>query len=66
MQCLKKRRPPRVAAAPCAQQGQGIGDIFRFAKKIARNIGKMALEQLPGVVEKLSGKVKSKRLKKNT
>ena len=50
-----KRRRLRVAAAPTAQQGQGIGDIFRFAKQIvkrkaARNFGKMALEQLPGVV----------------
>ena len=63
-----KRRPLRVAAAPTAQQGQGIGDIFRFAKKVvkrkvARNFGKMALEQLPGVVEKLSGNVKNRRLK---
>ena len=67
----EKRRHPRAAAAPHTQQGQGIGDIFRFAKKIAkskvaRNIGKMTLEQLHGVVEKLSGKVKSKRLKKDT
>ena len=32
--------------------------------KIGRDVGKMALEQLPGVYEKLSGKVKNKRLKK--
>ena len=64
-----KRKRPRAAAAPVAQKGQGIGDIFCFAKKIAkskvvRNIGKMALEQLPGAVEKLFEKVKNKRLKK--
>ena len=64
-----KRRRLRAAPAPAAQQGQGTEGIFCFAKKIAKskvahNIGKMALEQLPGVVEKLSGKVKNKRLKK--
>ena len=32
--------------------------------KVACNIGKMALEQLPGVAETLSEKVKNKRLKK--
>ena len=47
----KRKRHLQAAAAPAAQQGQGIGDIFCFAKKIARskvacNIGKMALEQL--------------------
>ena len=51
----RKRRRLPVAAAPTAQQGQGTGDIFRFAKKIVKrkvacNFGKMALEQLPGVV----------------
>ena len=64
-----KRKRSRTAAAPAAQQGQGIADIFDFGKKIAKkkvacNIGKMAYEQLPGAVEKLSGKVKNKRLKK--
>ena len=52
-----KRRRSRTAAAPAAQQGQGIADIFHFGIKIA-------YEQLPGAVEKLSGKVKTKRLKK--
>ena len=42
---------------------------FSFCKKIAKskvalNIGKMALEQLPGEVEKLSEKVKTKKLEK--
>ena len=32
--------------------------------KVARNIGKMALEELFGAVEKVSGKVKNKKLKK--
>ena len=64
-----KRKRARTAAAPAAQQGQGIADIFHFGKKIAKkkvacNIDKMAYEQLPGAVEKLSGKVKNKRLKK--
>ena len=54
-----------------AQQGHGLGNIFRFVKKVAKikvgcDIKKMALEQLPGVYEKLSGKVKNKKLKKNT
>ena len=61
----EKRRRLRTAAAPAAQQGQGIEDIFHFGKKkakkkVVRNIGKMTLEQL----QKLSGKVKNKRLKK--
>ena len=61
-----KRKRSQAAAT---QQGQGIQDIAYFAKKkvkskVACNIGKMALEQLPSVVEKLSGKVKNKRLKK--
>ena len=66
-----KRRRLRAAPAPAGQgtEGQETEGIFCFAKKkakskVARNIGKMALEQLPGVVEKLSGKVKNKRLKK--
>ena len=29
----RKRRHPRAAAAPAAQQGQGIRNIFCFAKK---------------------------------
>ena len=33
-------------------------------KKVARNIGKMARDQLPCAVEKLSGKVKIKEWKK--
>ena len=40
-------------ARPCKQRAAPKG-----------NIGKMALEKLPGTVEKLSGKVKNKRLKK--
>ena len=64
-----KRRRPQAAAAPATQQGQGIGDIFHFAKKIAkskvaRNIDKIALKQLTVVVQKLSGKLKNKNLKK--
>ena len=60
-----KRRCLRTAAAPATQQRQGIADIFHFGKKkakkkVVRNIGKMALEQL----QKLSGKIKNKRLKK--
>ena len=51
------------------QQGQGIGDSFWVAKKIAkskivRNIGKKALEYLPDVYENLSRKIKNKKLKK--
>ena len=64
-----KRRHSQAAATPAAQQGQEFGYIFCFPKrkaksKVARNIGKMTLEQLPGAVGKLSGKVKNKRLKK--
>ena len=52
------------------QQGQGIDNFFRVVKiiaksKIARNIGKKALEYLPDVYKNLSGKVKNKKLKKN-
>ena len=54
--------------AAANQQGQVIGDFFRVAKtiaksKIARNIGKKALEYLPDVYENLSGKIKNKKLK---
>ena len=64
----RRRRQPRQAAA-ANQQGQGIGDIFRSAKKIAKskivhNLGKKALEYLPDVYENLSGKIKNKKLKK--
>ena len=57
-----KRGRPRAAASPATQQGQGIVDIFCFAKKkiakskVGDNIGEMALGQLPDAVEKLSGK----------
>ena len=49
------------------QQGQGIGDFFRVAKKIAKskiacNIGTKALEYLPDVYENLSQKIKNKKL----
>ena len=61
-----RRRQPVSAEN---QQGQGIGDFFRVAKKIAkskiaRNIGKKALEYLTDVYENLSGKIKNKKLKK--
>ena len=59
----------RQVAAAANQQGWGIGDFFRVAKKIAqskiaRNIGKKALEYLPDVYKNLSGKIKNKELKK--
>ena len=46
------------------QQGQGIGDFFRVAKKIAKskiacNIGNKALQYLPDVYENLLGKIKN-------
>ena len=61
-----QRRQPALAEN---QQGLGIGDFFRVAKKIAkgkiaRNIGKKALQYLPDVYENLSGKIKNKELKK--
>ena len=73
VQCLKEKEDVhellQLLPLNKDQQGQGIGDIFHFVKKIvkskvARNIGKMALGNLPGAVEKLSGKVKNKKLKK--
>ena len=59
---LRQQQSRQVAAA-ANQQGQGICDIFRVAKKIARskiarNIGKKALEYLRDVYENLSGKIK--------
>ena len=64
----QRRRQPRQAAA-ANQQGQGIGESFRAAKKIAKskiacNIGKKALEYFPDIYENLSGKIKNKQLKK--
>ena len=60
------RRQPRQVAN---QQGQGIGNFFKMAKKlakskIARNIGKKALQYLPDVYENFSEKIKNKKLKK--
>ena len=65
--CRRRQQPRQVAAAN--QQGQGIGDFFWVAKKIAkskiaRNIGKKALEYLPDAYENLSRKIKNKKLKK--
>ena len=65
----RRRQQPRQAAAAANQQGQGIGNFFRVAKKtakskIARNIGKKALEYFPDVYENLSGKIKNKKLEK--
>ena len=64
----RRQQQPRQAAA-ANQEGQEIGDFFRVAKKIgkcqiARNIGKKALEYLPGVYVNLSGKLKIKKIKK--
>ena len=58
----QRRQQPRKEGA-ANQQGQGIGDFFRAAKKIAKskiacNIGKKALEYLPDVYENLSQKIK--------
>ena len=63
------RRWQHRQAAAENQQGQGIGNFFRVAKKVAKskiacNIGKKALEHLPHVYENLSGKIKNKKLKK--
>ena len=59
-----KRRRSRAAAAPAAQQGQGIGDNFCFAKKQLKAKLHAILVKWLLAVEKLSGKVKNKRLKK--
>ena len=60
----RRRRQSRQAAA-VNQQGQGIGNIFRAAKKFAKskivhNLGKKSLEYLPDVYENLPGKIKNK------
>ena len=48
------------------QIGQGIGNLLRLSKKIiknpiAKNLGKMALKELPGVYEKCVKKIKNKK-----
>ena len=47
---------------------RGIGKIFKFAKKVAKNpivkeLGKMALKELPGVYNKATIKIENKRAK---
>ena len=46
-------------------RGLAVSVAKKIAKnKIARNIGKKALEYLPDIYENLSGKIKNKKLKK--
>ena len=47
------------------QRGRGMGSLFNFTKKLAknpmvRNLGKMALKELPGVYNKGVKKLKNK------
>ena len=62
-----RRRQPRQTTAE-NHQGQGIDDLLRAAKKIAKskiacNIGKKALKYWPDIYENLSGKIKDRNLR---
>ena len=53
----KQRAAPKGRHRCRSQRDRGIGSIFRFAKKLAknpmvRNLGKMVLQEIPGVYEK--------------
>ena len=53
----KQRAAPKGRHRCRSQRDRGIGSIFRFAKKLAknpmvRNLGKMVLQKIPGVYEK--------------
>ena len=68
---VRMRRRYKQIAAPKVRRrwGWGIGSIFRFAKKLAknpivRNLGKMVLQELPGVYDKGVKRIKNKKLKK--
>ena len=72
---VRTRRRYKQGAAPkgrcrCrGQRGRGIGSIFRFAKKLAknqmvRNLGKMVLQELSGVYDEGVKRIKNKKLKK--
>ena len=65
----KQIAAPKVRRRHRDQRGWGISSIFRFAKKLAknpivRNIGKMVLQELPGVYDKGVKRIKNKKLKK--
>ena len=62
----RRRQQPRQAAA-ANQQGQGIGDFLRVAKKIAKSKIARNREKSTWIFaqnENLSGKIKNKKLKK--
>ena len=75
---VRLRQPYRQRAAPCGrhchqivvQQGRGIGsNILKSAKKVAktpvvRELGKMALNELPNLYSKGTSKIKNKKIKK--
>ena len=66
----KQRAAPKGRHRRRGQRGQGIGSIFRFLKRLAknlmvRNLGKMALQKLPGVYDKGVKKIKKQKNKKN-
>ena len=55
--CYKERAVPKGRCRCGVQGGQGVGSLFSFKKKLAknlivRNLGKMALKELPGVYTK--------------
>ena len=68
-QRYKQRAAPKGRRRCRGQRGRGIGSIFRFAKKLAknpmvRNLGKMVLQELSGVYDEGVKRIKNKKLKK--
>ena len=51
------------------RQGQGLGSILKFAKKVLKNLlvkrlGRRALNELPNFYSKGKSKIKNKKLKR--
>ena len=61
----KQRAAPKSRRKHRGQRGRGIGSIFRFVKKLAknpmvRNLAKMALQKVPGIYDKGAKRTKIK------
>ena len=69
-QRYKQTAAPKGRRRRRGQRGRRMGSIFRFAKTLAknpmvRNLGKMALQELPGVYDKGVKRIWKKKTKKN-
>ena len=67
------RERQRAALRRRAQRGRGIGSVFKkayklgkkaFNSRLGKRVARAVVSEVPDVLEKLSGKVKNKRLKR--